>query len=340
MSKFLLKVIGYLLASFILASCILFVCIKLKPDYFLGVNPLTYSYCSYQHGVVKEQTAFKNVIIGDSRGNACIDPKIMGDTWINLSIPASNPFEGYLTLKHFLAKNKVDTILIVYGNENIRASSSDFEFTSIPLKFPSIIELEEFENIETQNLSLHKANTFNTNIAKWKRRFGYYHFPLYYRQTFLDGVSLCTSNLSSMEEKKRLFKINRGYTNFGELDSCNTILSSHNNNFEQTAKTISLIYLDSLMSLVKKGNMVSYLLMPPVNEATYTFHKINNDNSYFHYLKSNNDLYATLNIISNPTYLPNNCFGDSVHVNKRGTIFYSNNIKQKISNISNKKIMF
>ena len=114
MKQFLIKTALYILVTVFLSGTIIYLFISQKPEFFLG-PAVDYFQCQYQYGQIKKQTGFSNIIIGDSRGNACVNPRQLGEKWINLCIPGSDFFEAYLTLKRYLQHNTVDTLIMVYG---------------------------------------------------------------------------------------------------------------------------------------------------------------------------------------------------------------------------------
>src|SRR5690349_14577975 len=107
MNNFIIKAIKYLVITMLLSGLIIYVFLLTKPAFFLGAA-VDYYYCTYQYDQINKKTEYTNIIMGDSRGNAAVNPKVLGDKWINLSIPGSDLFEGYLTLKKYLANNKID----------------------------------------------------------------------------------------------------------------------------------------------------------------------------------------------------------------------------------------
>jgi hypothetical protein len=329
MNNFIIRAIKYLVLSVLLSGLIIYIFIATQPAFFLGA-PVDYYYCTYQYEQINKKTDFTNIIMGDSRGNASVNPIMLGDKWINLSIPGSDLFEGYLTLKKYLLNNKIDTLVMVYGLYHIAEVSPYFNRRTIPFQFVNYSELKDLEQIERKyNYVFHGKTTKNQrelSIEQYNRRLNYWHFPFHYRETFLDGLnSLCNTRAEVNVQKQRVIKqLNdyRGYMNFGEADSNNTEGVKADYNFNPPA--ISKYYLDLIMDIVKKNKIAAYFIIAPMNEASFmTYNKSTFQSSVNEYMKSLRSKYPNLHIIHNPVSLPNSMFGDAYHVNKKGTTRFS-----------------
>jgi hypothetical protein len=310
-------------------ASIIYVFIEVKPAYFLGA-PVDYYYCTYQYDQINKKTDLPNIIIGDSRGNASVNPKMLGSAWINLSIPGSDLFEGYLTLKKYLSNNKVDTLVMVYGLYYITEVSPFFNRRTVPFQFVSYSELKELEQVEKKyKYVFHGESTKSPRELSYKqynRRLKYWHSPFHYRETFLDGLnSLCNTHAEVNRQKQRVVKQltdYRGYMNFGEADSNNTegVKGYHYFN----PPPISKHYLDQIMDLVAKNKIAAYLVVAPMNHTSFiTYDKSTFQSSVAKYMKTLQSEYPDLHIIHEPVDLPNTMFGDAYHVNKKGTAYFT-----------------
>lgn len=329
MNPFIIKAIKYLLTTFLLSGLIIYVFILVKPAFFLGAS-LDYYYCTYQYEQIDKKTAFSNIVVGDSRGNASVNPKMLGEKWINLSIPGSDLFEGYLTLKKYLLKNKVDTLLLVYGLYYIAETSPYFNRRTIPFQFVNYNELKDLEQIERKYNYVFHGNTTKSQRAlryeQYNRRLKYWHSPFHYRETFLDGLnSLCNSQTAINVQKGEIIKQlsdYRGHMNFGQADSNNT--DGVNGKYNFSLPPISKYYLDQIMDIVKKNKIAAWFVIAPMNQTSFmSYDKSVFQSSVNQYMKTLQSQYPSLHIIQNPVCLPNTLFGDAYHVNKKGTAAFS-----------------
>ena len=250
----------------------------------------------------------------------------MGEKWVNLSIPGSDFFEGYITLKRYLQKNKIDTLVMVYGLSYIGENSRYFNSRTVPFQFISYSELNNLEQVERRyNYLFHGSVTSdpkNLKLDQFDRKLKFLHFPFSYRETFLDGLnSYCVPQFDvNVHRKKIINQLSEylGCMNFGEADSNNT--DGINGDYKFTARPITQHYFNLIMNLASENKIATYLIIAPMNQASFnTYHKSKYETSVNEFLERLQNKYSKLNILQNPINLPNTMFGDAWHLNKRGT---------------------
>lgn len=336
MKQFVIKATLYVLAAVCLTGIIIYTFISQKPEYFLG-PAVDYFQCHYQYGQINKKTGYPNIIIGDSRGNASINPRQLGAQWINVSIPGSDFFEGYITLQRYLKHDKVDTLVMVYGMNYISEYSRWFNLRTIPFQFINDSELKALEQLELKyNYLFHDRASGQAAIRyyQFKRRLKYWHSPFSYRSTFLDGLhSLCFfSKTTEIQKQKVLTQLSdyRGSTNFGMADSSNTDVINPKLRFEPGQ--INQYYLDKIMTLAAEHGIAVFLINPPMNQASYKTY----DNSVYEttvdqYLEGLQKKYSRLCVLQTNVWLPNTMFGDQLHLNKRGTSSFSAIVRERLN---------
>jgi hypothetical protein len=336
MKQFLLKTVQYLLVTVLLSGIIIYTFISQKPEFFLG-PAVDYFQCQYQYGQINKKTSFTNIVIGDSRGNASIDPRQLGEKWINLSIPGSDFFEGYITLKRYLQHNKVDTLVMVYGMSYISEYSRWFNLRTIPFRFINDSELKELEQIERKyNYLFHNRAAGHATLRydQFIRKLKYWHSPFSYRQTFLDGLnSFCFSQTkTAVEKQKVLTQLSecRGYTNFGGGDSSNTDVIDAKLRF--APGLINQHYLGLIMQLAAEHEIAVYFVNPPMNQASYnTYNKSVYESTINLFLEGLPQKYPRLCVLKTDVWLPNTMFGDPLHVNSMGTAWLSAVVRDRLN---------
>jgi hypothetical protein len=338
MNSFLLKAIKYLLMITTLAGLTIYVFLVIKPEYFLGSPALDYFYCTYQYDQINKKTAYTNIVIGDSRGNASINPKLLGEKWINLSIPGSDFFEGYLTIKKYLLNNKVDTVMMVYGINYIAENSPYFTKRTIPFQFLPNNELNELEQVERKyNYLFHGDATkgpFDLRLRQFERKLKYLHFPFAYRETFVDGlnsfINLRADNNS--KKKKIISQLSdyRGYMNFGDADSNN--VDNINGDYIFNPKPINQYYLNQIMKLAAEKKITVVLVVAPMNQASFTSYSGSTfEVSVNQYFKTLQTKQPNLFLLKTPINMPNSLFGDPYHLNKKGTTAFTQIARNKLN---------
>ena len=344
MKRFIKKVITYSIFLFVVINLIIYLFINYSPENFLGVGRFDYRLLNYQYNTMKAKSNYRNIVIGDSKGTASISPKILGSSWLNLSIPGSDFFEGYHTLKFYLSKNKIDTLLMYYCPEYIQGNSPFFSERTIPCQFISFHDLKELEKVENKyGYLIHDVDfssiqgVFPSKIDFYfkqkQREMSYLHFPLCYSQTFRSGLKdLLFSNkegFSAEELRFNLYRENLGHMNYGDSDF-NSLNHYDNTKDEFIPNLVVLSYLDSIMKIAEKNKIVVYLTPSPINETTYKTYKNSvlekTEHAFYGQLIFK---YPHLNFINPPEYMADSTFGDHfLHPNTKGTTLISNNIKE------------
>jgi hypothetical protein len=327
MRTFLYKSILYVLLVLCLTAVVIHVCLRCKPDYFLGVK-FDYDLCNYQYRQMASKSPYRNIIIGDSRGNAAIDPTLLGKDWINLSLPGGTFFEGYLTLKRFLSMNAADTLVMVYGIDLIEAPSIWFNVRTVPFQFPTYTEVESLQALERRfhvpYLGGYPYDVHGLTLIQLERRLRYQHSPLVYQQTFLDALN---RYIRPTDESSQFthFNDHRGQLNFGNKDSSDETRFTQtmlNNAFNPNK--INLCYLDSIIDLAAKNKTTVFFVMAPLNRRSYELYENSPyAKSFDHFMDSIFAIYPYMKIPAAPSHLDNRYFGDGLHLNARGTAYFT-----------------
>ncbi|MBO9198661.1 MULTISPECIES: hypothetical protein [Niastella] len=337
MKQFLIKTIIYFLVTVLVSGTIIYGFISQKPEFFLG-SAVDYFQCKYQYEQINKKTGFTNIIIGDSRGNASINPRQLGEKWINLSIPGSDLFEGYITLKRYLQHNKVDTLVMVYGMSYLSEYSRWFNLRTIPFRFISNSELKELEQTERKyNYLFHNRAAGHATLKydQFIRKLKYWHSPFSYRATFLDGLNnFCFSQRETgIAKQKVLTQLSeyRGYTNFSDADSNNTDGIDASLRFEPGQ--INQHYLELIMQLAARHDIAVYLVDPPMNQASFkTYNRSVYESTINQFFQGVQKKYPRLCVLQTDVWLPNNMFGDPLHVNSKGTTRFSAITRDRLNN--------
>ena len=338
MAKFITRVSVYVALAVLVPGLIIYLFITFYPAYFLGA-PTDYYLSEFQYDRIKNSN-YPNIIIGDSRGNASVNPKELGSGWINLSIPGSDLFEGFYTLKQYLRRNKPDTLIMIYGKDYIEGSSPFFNERTVPYQFVSLSELHDLASLERRyGLAFHDGKVTGQKdllLYQFNRELRYSHFPFAYRETFFDGLNTLIQSKSETEGKAReiedRLRADLGHLTFGNADSSNATLAAGDVNRHYHPDRINLAFLDSTMGLAAKNNIVTYLIIAPINRASYVAYKNSiQERSVDAFLNDLAGKYPRMHLLREPVFLENSFFGDAFHLNNRGTILYSTNLRRILS---------
>lgn len=332
MKAFIIKALLYILIILILGSLIIFICIQTMPNKVIG-NVNEYFMWEFQKNKINQQySEHKNIIIGDSRALAALNPIDIQHNFLNFSLGGSTMFEGYITLKKFIAQNNLDTLIICYSPIHFNGSDEAFEKRTLSFDFISNEDLKSLEQVE-KKLGITIDKKLPSAYLNFVRKLHNIRFPTLYRATFIYGLNYNADNTPRIS--KQMNETN-GHCLFGLSDSSNGI--SEENNFvldknKFLSNTIILSYLDSIYSVCSKKNIKMYFIVPPLNQSTYK--KIGGSRYYHEFLELLAKIkhqYPDINYLEDFQYLPNKYFGDHSHLNASGSRFISNYIKAKLEN--------
>lgn len=310
------------------------------PQYFRGRSS-DYTIYSYQKIQMSRQTGMNNVVIGDSRGNCHFDPRRFGESWLNLSLPGSTPMEGFVTLEKYLnAGNKADTLVIVYGIDHLRSRNLGFfENLAIPHRLMDPYQLKELEDFENQNGAMFQRgdhiSAMGLGYRQLARRLKYMRFPLAYHSNFSRGVRDMTVDRERTdgrsESLKKSLPSTRGFMLFG-IDSSYDKPMRIRPGSQYDLNPFSRHYLGRIFELSRRHGTKVFLIVPPLNEATFAYpHAVAFLNQAHLHLENLTSSYPHVRLVTRPAALPNDCFGDdNWHFNKRGVNLYSRTLWNEV----------
>jgi hypothetical protein len=328
MSKFLKRVSLYVLAICLLGYGIIYAAILLKPGKMLG-NATEYELWQYKKQLAN--TPFhesKNIMIGDSRTLTGLDPQIVQHNFLNLGIGGTTAFEGYITLKQFLSKNKADTLIIGYGIFHFIESDVLNKWTLL-YKLPTLKDINYLEEVEKQsNITLdNQQPSFNLYA---ERKATFFRLPTAYRPTFIENLKQNDYNAFIIDGLRK----NLGFSNVSTADSAsgqNTEVDIEKERHRFIPNKVIISYIDSIYNLAIAHNIKPILTIPPINATSYRllsgtlFWK-----QYLAFIEGLKRRYPKMTIDNEIVFLPNNHFADNNHLNRRGFALYSNYVRDSL----------
>lgn len=329
MKQFIIKTLGFSALSLLLLNGIIGLCMYLKPGYFIGTFE-DYFQLEVFYRMPEKAKDKTHVIIGDSRGNADLIPSALGNQYVNLSIPGSSFYEGYISIKRRLQHCPIDTIICVYGFDYWEPTGWLIK-RSVPFNYMNPDELQALMALEMKAQHLINDNAdmpwYKIRQEHIKRLLKYYRIPMAFMNGFKANVEAYFDRASkqAIVAKNDSILPHLGYFQFGEKPADSTALE-YNNHF--TPNPIHLLYLDSLQSLCKAHKIKLLMVLPPCNQAT--FDRPGNQ-AYFkevsQYFYERKDL-EWLNTLEG---YPNDCFGDPFHLNKQGAMKFTAELKSRLN---------
>ncbi len=292
--------------------------------------------------LINSKFEYENIIIGDSRAIAGIDPNILGESFYNLALGGSSPLEGFFTLKKIIANgNKPKLIIVSYAPFHLEVS---FSFYERAIKY-GFYTLENINDIFF-HLNKDKEQFWSINYEKLDQKDFYksliraYLIKLKFPHYFKDEMrnSLFSLRISKNMKTYEQICLSKGSFEFKLTKSINGLNKESDNNKFFNYRKIYLSSLENIFTLAEKNNIQVIYTELPFNENSF-----NHMNS--NYLTQYNEFFERLkhkynNVIFYPdiTAYNNSLFIDQSHLNKAGKEKFSNELHKLIKNLPEKKM--
>lgn len=326
--KLIKKVIIF---SGIWAILLYVICLFLPFHYFNAEYPMWLS----KMEIMDNDQTYDNLMIGDSRVIAGLDPEVFGDDYYNLALGGGTPMEGYFMLKNMLAANKkIDTILVSYAPIHFEQSEMFWD-RQLKYQFYDFEDIHEiFEELNNKNEIFweYEGDKFfaNDEREKFIRKsyLTYLKSPMELRTEL--GKSLLLRGYSNYQVYDQI-KAQRGYYDFGKKAFSNELnVEAKRERF--LPKEIIVLCLEKMFDLAKKNNIKVVYLSLPMNKTSYNALSCS-------YKKGVVEMHYRLNkkfpeVQFNDqgiVYYEDDFFGDSSHLNKEGRKKYSQEIKTRLA---------
>ncbi len=330
MNRFITRILTYVVLMFSIGFAFIYFAIWICPNKFSG-EPYTYFLWDYQTKRMNQQfPAHNNIIIGDSKALAALNPHITGHNFYNFSLSGTTPFEGYSLLKKFIAKNKVDTLLLSYSPLMFNGNPFDFEPATLAFNFIGKEDIENLEKVE-QQYHITLDNNKPSDLLYLKRKLITAHFPWYFRADFVNKIF---TDIKTPFKKVELFFNENGHSFYGQADSSTALAFEATrpkslNHFD--VNPVSISYFDSIYALCNEKHIKFYYATIPINQTTYQ--KIDTTPLYTQYIsliESFKTKYPNITILNKYATLPNAYYGDVNHLNQKGCLLFSSYIHEAL----------
>nr|WP_298793909.1 hypothetical protein [uncultured Allomuricauda sp.] len=327
-SNLIKQVLGFAAIWFVLMYLI---CLFLPFHYFNAEYPMWKS----KMEVMEAENEFSNLIIGDSRAIAGVNPNELGPNYYNLALGGGTPMEGYYSLKRMLeAGKKVDTIIVSYAPIHFEQSEMFWD-RQVKYNFYDLEEIDEIFNQMNTNNEIFWAYDGEKNFEEseksnlFRRAYKtYFKFPTELRTELSKSFLLRGyTNYGVYKEIKN----RRGCFDFGRAQFSND-LNVEAKRIEFSPKTVLITSLEKMFQLAKNNQIMVMYASLPMNRTSF-------DALSDEYRKGVEQMDARLKRkhpeveFINPAlvYYDDVYFGDASHLNKKGRERFTFELKQFVT---------
>ena len=275
---------------------------------------------------ISEQTIGlnRNLIIGDSRALAGIDPIKLSNNFYNISIQGSTFLEGYFQLNRILKETPIDTVILCYGQTHFEKSDYLDALMKSCRNIYSTKNLNELIAFELANNVNYTRKTGKLKLWNKIRRYLIYYCFIQRKNNPIkivgDFFNKKTSHLYLAKQKGHLLLGQNKYTSTPNQESLER---------EFLINPIIKTYFYKINQLCKQNNIKVFFISPPVSKISFNMNKTyyNQYNSKICELKNN----SSICFLNSTVVYNNNNFGDASHLNQSGCDKFTNDIKLRIA---------
>lgn len=293
--------------------------------YMLPMSYMTVEYVMWNEEFENSRSPYidaDTVIIGDSRAKSSVLPALLHEDTYNIAIGGATPIEMYYATENYIEHNGAPkNAVVVFAPYHF----CDIDNWDQTLYF-NFLSMDEIAEIYARGLAT------NDKIIAKKGRIGE---MLSYR------LRLPSKYLAQMYESKFVgrkdenkakfdsIRADMGYCEFGSADGDDgETMEVRHETFDSSEAV--LFYYEKLLDLLSENRVNVVVAQPPINKASGdAIHKefVDGYTDYLKYVESKKDYYNMTMLTEIPVY-PNELFGDSIHVNRRGAEVYTGELKE------------
>lgn len=288
---------------------------------------LDYEYSTYLQNkeyAQKHEKYARILIMGNSTAKASWIPEELTEDTYNFALAGTSPIEEYYYLREYLQHNKHPEY-VMYTQDTTHFLSSNF-FWSRSVYFQRL-RSEDLQDIFSKLYLYKDTELFDSHNLDIELLSYHYYTPSKYFTAFIKGL---LSPKRYDENLKRYYSVinAKGHTLFGTAKCCD------DDNYCVKYKSFQVndmidAYFRKIIDLCRKYQIQFVFQNPPINKNS--FYKLDESfvRDYTGYLECIQKDYPDARIDTELFYYDNDCFGDSMHLNMKGAIQFSKEMKEK-----------
>lgn len=267
------------------------------------------------------------LIIGDSVSKVGWIPKKLSVDSYNYALGGVSPIETYYYLKEYLENNKKPKYVIyTQGIDHFIVAERLWD-RSIYFHRLSGHSLDEI---------IHVCNKYNDKtILDGKSKIDSFLYEIYSPSKY--GTAFCNGLLSNKRKNENIIKYKEAVKNKGQvwISSGNTIDKENDfaRNKEFKQNEVIDYYFRRIIKLCEKNNISLIYQSPPLNKVYYKKIKERFKKQYMLYMEKMQKEFPNVLIDYSIFSYDSNNFEDTFHLNKRGALRFSKEMKKKYKNI-------
>lgn len=305
-------------SPFILAIVFIFLC----PMAYMDNE---YPARRYTREVLRNDSAYETLILGDSRAMADIMPCELNQDSVNLACGGMTSIENYYVLKEYLRNHEAPKRVVLAFAPFHYSIIDNFWNRTMFFNDLSIADISEvFANARSVGSETLLTDEYGIEVFSNVARLPHVYLPAIFNAKLIGRYGDNKDTLQELSQAK-------GYGAFGTADGCSDLCYEVNYETLHETGDSALIrrYLLMLMDLCTENGIQVILVQPPMNESSCKELKESYVNQYALFMRSLSDLYPDASVELLIKEYPDEYFGDSSHLNKRGAEIFTEELKSE-----------
>lgn len=268
---------------------------------------------------------FDTVILGDSGAMSAFIPEVLSDSCVNISVGGGTSIEMYYFLKKYLENHPAPRHIVMMFAPFHYFTIDNYETRTMYFKAIDVSKLPELYGYakDTDAKSVYNDETIIGDISC---RLGLptKYLPAITKSRFIGRYSTNKAAYEELINKK-------GYGTFGTSDGCYD--SSYECSYDMMPFTQELYlindYIQRIDDLCCECGIDGVIIQPALNEATYTNINANYKDMYEAYMRDAiGPTLTNIEVESSLRCYENEYFGDVSHLNTKGAMKFSEEIRE------------
>ena len=267
----------------------------------------------------------KTLIIGDSRAKSSVLPAKLHEDTYNIAIGGATPIEMYYAVENYIEHNGAP--------ENAIVIFAPYHFCDID-NWDQTLYFNFLSPGEIATIYLKGLRTGDPVVSSKGRIADMISFRLRLPSKYLAQMyeSKFVGRKGENLEKFNLIREDMGYCEFGDADGDDGYTMEVNHETFDYSPLV-VYYYERLIDMLEENGVNVIIAQPPINQASADVLHQGFADGFTAYMKDVASRHPDMEVIPEICVYPNELFGDSIHVNRKGAGVYTEELKEYLDSI-------
>lgn len=296
--------------------------------YILPMSYMTVEYVMWDEEFENSEKPFidaSTLIIGDSRAKSSVLPALLHEDTYNIAIGGATPIEMYFAVENYIEHNGAPENAVVVFAPYHFCDIDNWDQT-LYFNFLSVDEIAEIyiRGLRTGDPVVASKGRI-PDMLSCRLRLPSKYLAQMYESKFVGRKG---ENL----EKFNSIRDDLGYCEFGNADGDDgETYEVRHETFDYSPLVV--YYYERLLDMLEANNVNVIIAQPPINQASADALHQEFADGLSAYMKDVASRHPDMEVMTEICVYPNELFGDSIHVNRKGAGVYTEELKEYMESI-------